>query len=251
MDPTLNNALTVGEQKNAILAKLLGRFVPPPEKRQHIHRRIINFVRRWTSERIAQKLDAGIEANTINVPNLFSVIRIPLALAFAVFYQLMPYDFALAAASCLTVIFLILASDYLDGTLADLMEQVTELGRKLDPICDKVAAIIIALVLVHKFWLWVLISFFTLELLLVLGAVKAQQFRSFFPKLVVSANDYGKWKYNFQGVAAICFILDVSEAGNYAMIVANLLALGSLIRHLYPSQKQIAKLAREATKTST
>lgn len=242
---TTINSLTIGEQKNDILGTVFDRFLPTAEKRHQIRQQFVAFIRRLTTDRVARKTDAWIEADIISVPNLLSVLRPPLAVVFAIIYQLKPYEFTLAVTSCLTIIILITLTDFGDGYLATRFKQITDIGRRIDPICDKIAAFIIAAVFLQQFETWTLVIFVSLELMLLAGAKYAKQLRRIFPKLVVSANDFGKWKYCVQGLAGLCFLFDFTLMGNMVINVASLLAALSLFFHLYPGKRQLAKLTRE------
>lgn len=67
-----------------------------------------------------------------NVPNRISAARLVLSVAV---FVLIPLDFFLAA----LVIFLVAAgTDWIDGWYARKYQQVTQLGRILDPFCDKI-----------------------------------------------------------------------------------------------------------------
>ncbi len=70
--------------------------------------------------------------DVMNVPNQLSAIRLLLSVAV---FALIPLHFYWAA----LVIFIIAAStDWVDGWYARKYDQVTQLGRILDPFCDKI-----------------------------------------------------------------------------------------------------------------
>ena len=80
----------------------------------------------------------------MNFPNLLTIARIVMVPVLAVVFMI-PGDAGRWAAFALFVIAAI--TDYLDGYLARLWDQQTDLGRLLDPIADKVlvAAVILLL----------------------------------------------------------------------------------------------------------
>lgn len=85
----------------------------------------------------------------MNLPNKLTVLRIILIAVFAVFFlvEAIPYNYVIAAA-----VFAIAAfTDFLDGYLARKLNLVTNLGKFLDPIADKilVSTALIFLVSVH------------------------------------------------------------------------------------------------------
>lgn len=82
----------------------------------------------------------------LTVPNLLSLIRILLIPVFAVLFL---KDHVIAA-----VIVIIIAelTDLIDGKIARKFNQVSALGKLLDPIADKLSQISIVIVLIIKYW---------------------------------------------------------------------------------------------------
>lgn len=84
--------------------------------------------------------------NWKTVPNLLSFIRILLIPVFAVlFYN----GYTVAAVICLAVSGF---SDLIDGKIARKFNQVSNLGKMLDPIADKLTVFAIAIILFLKFF---------------------------------------------------------------------------------------------------
>lgn len=112
----------------------------------------------------------------LTIPNLLSVIRIILIPVFGVLF----YDGHVLAS--VIVLFISGLTDLFDGKIARRFNQVSELGKMLDPIADKLTQMTIAVVLFLEFnkstnptmkWFkWVFLFFIVKELLMVLvGAV--------------------------------------------------------------------------------
>ena len=109
------------------------------------------------------------------IPNLLSVIRIALIPVFAVMYlngnQLLAI--AILAVSGLT--------DLFDGKIARRFNQVSALGKTLDPVADKLTQITIAIILFISFrkaenttinaFGWVFLVFLVKEVVMVLGGL--------------------------------------------------------------------------------
>lgn len=96
------------------------------------------------------------------------------------------------------------ATDVLDGNLARWQGRVTELGKFLDPLVDKlfILSVLIALVQVGELAAWVVLVIFGRELLItVLRSVSAAQGR------VISATPWGKTKTASQVGAVFLLIL--------------------------------------------
>lgn len=83
--------------------------------------------------------------NWKTIPNLLSFIRIILIPVFAVlFYK----GYTIAAVACLVVSGF---SDLIDGKIARKFNQVSNLGKILDPVADKLTVFAIAIILFIKF----------------------------------------------------------------------------------------------------
>ncbi|MCH5191393.1 MAG: CDP-alcohol phosphatidyltransferase family protein [Oscillospiraceae bacterium] len=109
----------------------------------------------------------------LTIPNLLSVIRILLIPVFAILYYngYIWWSLLVIAASGL--------SDFFDGKIARRFNQVSELGKILDPIADKLTIFAIAIVLFLKFkgaeshamqaFAWVFLLFIIKDLVMLLG----------------------------------------------------------------------------------
>lgn len=103
------------------------------------------------------------------IPNLLSVIRI---LLIPVFAALFLKDYVIAA---VVVIIIAELTDLIDGKIARKFNQVSALGKLLDPIADKLSQMSIVIVLIIKYWdnaIKYLFMFFIIkELLMIIGGV--------------------------------------------------------------------------------
>ena len=82
----------------------------------------------------------------LTIPNLLSVIRILLIPVFAVLFFPEHYIIAIA------IIIFAELTDLFDGMIARRFNQVSALGKILDPIADKLSQISIVIVLIIKYW---------------------------------------------------------------------------------------------------
>ncbi len=106
----------------------------------------------------------------MNVPNLLSLFRLALVPVFAVvFFQGGPNARYFAAGVYALAFF----TDILDGWIARRFDQVTRLGRILDPLADKLMTftVIICITVADIIPLWAVIIFFLKELAMCLGAL--------------------------------------------------------------------------------
>ncbi|MBR1810482.1 MAG: CDP-alcohol phosphatidyltransferase family protein [Clostridia bacterium] len=109
--------------------------------------------------------------NALTIPNLLSVIRILLIPVFAVLYY---QNHLLGAVIVLAVSGL---TDFFDGKIARRFNQISNLGKILDPVADKLTQMTLAVVLFLKFhqandslikaFSWVFLVFVAKELLMV------------------------------------------------------------------------------------
>jgi len=96
--------------------------------------------------------------NMINIPNIISFSRIILCFPLIYFLGKIPpklhfYNFSNYSTDLcivLGLILLMLLSDVLDGFAARYMNQVTDLGKLIDPVADKVSILIILVYLTQK-----------------------------------------------------------------------------------------------------
>ena len=133
------------------------------------------------------------------------------------------------------VAFVAMLSDWLDGFLARKLNQITDLGKILDPVGDKVliAGTVIALYYYQGFPLWLMLVIVLRDVGILIGA--------FFiydkSKHVISSNWPGKISVNFIAITVFCFIAGWFEAFNYLLY----LALFSIILSAYIYTKVFIK----------
>jgi CDP-diacylglycerol--glycerol-3-phosphate 3-phosphatidyltransferase len=137
----------------------------------------------------------------MNLPNALTASRL---LAIPVLMALLlagfPYHDQVAAIAFV----LVSLTDTLDGNLARRRGQVTELGKFLDPLADKlfILAILIVLVQLRELAAWVVLVIFGRELLItVLRSMSASQ------GSVIAATPFGKTKTVLQVGAVLLVIL--------------------------------------------
>lgn len=112
---------------------------------------------------------------SLTIPNLISVIRILLIPVMAVLY----YEGYIWWT--VFVIFISGLSDAVDGKIARKFNQVSALGKMLDPVADKLTIFALAIVLFLKFgeaqsesmqaFAWVFLLFIAKDVIMILGAV--------------------------------------------------------------------------------
>jgi CDP-diacylglycerol--glycerol-3-phosphate 3-phosphatidyltransferase len=162
----------------------------------------------------------------MNLPNKLTILRIILIPVFMAlfFIKALPYNFLFAC-----IIFCLAAiTDFLDGYIARKQNLVTNLGKFLDPIADKIlvaAALIIMLVPVGDFAIlpWyasIAVAIILARELMVSGfrIVAASK------GMVLAADKSGKIKTFLQDIAIIVLLVGASfDAGAYS--VTNIIGL--------------------------
>ena len=146
----------------------------------------------------------------LSLPLALTLIRLivaPLILPFLVYYLLPFQNFFVHSGLALLSAFVCL-TDFLDGYLARKYQQVTVLGKLLDPIADKFffSAMLIALVAIHKFYFFWAILLIGREFFISgLRAFAAQR------QISVDVSFFGKLKTTFQGILLFIVIISPSS----------------------------------------
>lgn len=199
-----------------------------------------------TSETIRPKTassDLRREAASLNLPNSITVLRILLIPVFVWLYlEQTPEDIILAG-----IVFSIAAfTDFLDGYLARRSGQITNLGKLLDPVADKllVASGLILLVQAQQVAVWLAIVMIARELI-VTGARAVAANEGF----IVPADSLGKFKVVGQIGGILCLIFQgawpevqviLSSIGIILLYMALVLSLVSGWRYLAIIFKKIS-----------
>lgn len=164
----------------------------------------------------------------LNLPNLLTGIRLAcIPVLVGLFYVPVSHHQKLAA-----ITFLIAsATDFIDGYIARRRSQITNLGKLLDPVADKLLVMAALLLLVEsgKLWAWVAILMIGREI-----AVTGLRAMASTRGTVMQAEGLGKLKMIFQVIGiTLLFLADpavhgaVWTAGAVALALAVVLALVS------------------------
>lgn len=145
----------------------------------------------------------------LNLPNILSLARVAL-LPFIVL--------SLKAGQNGLLLALLLAAvltDYLDGFFARRLGQVTDTGKILDPLADKICVntMIIALWMWRGFPLWAVILIVARDLMIVAGGLLVMRKK----KVVPVSNWPGKIAVAFMAATIICYSLNWQPWGLYLL----------------------------------
>ena len=137
----------------------------------------------------------------MSIPNILSLGRLILVPVFAVLFFAAP-EYSWTAALVLLVSGI---TDFLDGFIARKYNQITQLGKILDPLADKllVCSAMICMIEVDKLPAWVVIIIIGREFIISGFRLIAAE-----NGIVIAANYWGKFKTVSQMIMIILLMLD-------------------------------------------
>ncbi|MDE6607383.1 MAG: CDP-diacylglycerol--glycerol-3-phosphate 3-phosphatidyltransferase [Lachnospiraceae bacterium] len=167
----------------------------------------------------------------MNLPNKLTIFRV-IMIPFFVFFMLT--DYAGTASKWIALAIFIVASltDLLDGKIARKYNLVTNFGKFMDPLADKllVCAALICLVDMGKLASWMVIIIISREFIISGFRLIASD-----NGVVIAASYWGKFKTTFQMVMICLLIADIEAISLLTVIVmwaALILTVVSLIDYL-------------------
>ena len=169
----------------------------------------------------------------MNLPNkltLFRVILIP----FFVFFLLAPYFEGYGNYIAVAIFIVASLTDLLDGKIARKYNMVTNFGKFMDPLADKllVCSAMICLVDLRLIPSWVVIIIIAREFIISGFRLVASD-----NGIVIAASYWGKFKTTFQMIMVIVLILNIKTTlfyyiGNILIVIATALTIISLIDYI-------------------
>ena len=177
--------------------------------------------------------------------NVVTVVRICLVPAFVV-ALLSPWpqwmgltDFTDQAKSLVAagVFILISCTDWIDGYLARSRGEVTDFGKFMDPLADKllVCSALICLIELGQLPAWVVIVIISREFIISGFRLVAAD-----NGVVIAASYWGKFKTTFQMIAVILLIFDIPAlrmVANITVVIAVALTIISLVDYVAKNYK--------------
>ena len=176
----------------------------------------------------------------MNLPNkltLFRVILIP----FFVFFLLAPYFEGYG--NYIAVVIFIVASitDFLDGKIARKYNLVTNFGKFMDPLADKllVSSALISLIALEKIPAWIVIVIIAREFIISGFRLIAAD-----NGIVIAASWWGKFKTVSQMIMIILLIANLGGVftvlENLFMWIALILTVVSLVDYIWKNKKVLS-----------
>lgn len=157
----------------------------------------------------------------LNISNSLSIFRIIL---------IIPMSFALIKENLIFALFIAIlayASDLLDGYLARKLNQVTELGKILDPLADKLllASVVIILLIQSKIPLWFGFVLIGRDLLILTGGFLIKNKIKYVP----ASNIIGKLTIDVIGITLVGIVFKIPYFDLIGPIISTIFVLISLI----------------------
>ncbi len=149
--------------------------------------------------------------NLPNMLSLFRVILVPVILVFLTLRGQLGYIMGLNVGDCIAAVVFTIASitDAVDGYIARKRNIVTNLGKFIDPLADKilVIAVLTALVELHRFPAWMVVVIISREFIVSgLRMVAASE------GVVIAASKGGKLKTVTQIIGIILLLFNIPGA---------------------------------------
>lgn len=143
----------------------------------------------------------------MNLPNKLTTFRVIL-IPFFVFFLLAPYFEGYGNYIALVIFIVASLTDFLDGKIARKYNLVTNFGKFMDPLADKmlVSSAFICLVAQNKIAAWIVIVIIAREFVISGFRLVASD-----SGVVIAASYWGKFKTNFQMFAIILLVLNLGE----------------------------------------
>lgn len=166
----------------------------------------------------------------MNLPNKLTMLRVIMIPFFIVFLliPITPYDKWIAFA----IFILASLTDLLDGKIARKYNLVTNFGKFMDPLADKllVCSALICLIELDKIPAWMVIIIIAREFIISGFRLVASD-----NGVVIAASYWGKFKTTFQMAAVCLLIADIAAIGVVTQIIlwiAVILTVVSLVDYL-------------------
>lgn len=173
----------------------------------------------------------------MNLPNKLTTLRV-IMIPFFVFFLLWQngenYTFRMIALALFIIASL---TDLLDGKIARKYNLVTNFGKFMDPLADKllVCSALICLIELNALPAWMVIVIISREFIISGFRLIASD-----NGVVIAASYWGKFKTTFQMVSVVLLILDIQALAFVTTIcvwIALVLTIVSLVDYIYKNHK--------------
>lgn len=174
----------------------------------------------------------------MNLPNKLTVLRVIL-IPFFVFFLMAPYFDGYGNYIAVAIFIAASLTDLLDGKIARKYHLVTNFGKFMDPLADKllVCSAMICLIETGQLASWIVIIIIAREFIISGFRLVASD-----NGVVIAASYWGKFKTTFQMLMVIVLILDIDHSffrilGMILTYAALILTVVSLIDYVVKNQQ--------------
>jgi CDP-diacylglycerol--glycerol-3-phosphate 3-phosphatidyltransferase len=154
-------------------------------------------------KRVRKKRLQTRQDRILTLANAISFSRIFLAIPLVLIFEDIANGMTGKLWQAFVLIIIIVLTDFLDGYVARKAEEITNFGKLIDPVADKVCMMVVLIYLIISYKLPFLIFFLTLAIrdmfLIIIGV-----YLMFSQEEVVQSNRSGKW---FIGISALMMVL--------------------------------------------
>lgn len=160
------------------------------------------------------------------LPNLLAIFRI---LILPLIFYFLAQDTQLSFMIAIILIVLAIVSDVLDGYAARSLNQVTDLGKILDPVADKLglAAFVIFIIIHRGFPIWTAgLLFFKDILTLIAGVIMVKR-----KGTVLMSTNWGKLNSWIWVITVIVFIIRIHQLEFLFIILATLSVINCMAQY--------------------
>ena len=153
-------------------------------------------------KRVRKKRLQTRQDRILTLANAISISRIFLAIPLVLVFEDIAHGMAGKLWQAFMLIIIIVLTDFLDGYVARKAEEITNFGKLIDPVADKVCMMVVLIYLIISYKLPFLIFFLTLAIrdifLIIIGV-----YLMFSQEEVFQSNRSGKW---FIGISALMMV---------------------------------------------
>jgi cardiolipin synthase len=161
------------------------------------------------------------------LPNLLAIFRIFL---FPFIFFFLAQDTHPGLAVAIVLIVLAVASDVLDGYFARKLNQITDLGRILDPLADKLGlGIFVIFIILHRdFPIWAAVLLFAKDFMTLFAALLMVRKKGF----VLMSNNWGKLNSWIWVFTVVVYIARVEQIQQWFLVLATVSVVNAIIQYL-------------------
>ena len=173
----------------------------------------------------------------MNLPNKLTVMRMIL-IPFFVFFMLAPYFEGYGNYIAVAIFIIASLTDMLDGKIARKYNLVTDFGKFMDPLADKllVCSALIAFTDLHRMPGWIVIVIIAREFIISGFRLVASD-----NGIVIAASYWGKFKTTFQMLMVIVIIFNINLQLGWLNILGTILIYVALVLTVVSLIDYIAK----------